>query len=392
MHTPIYITQAKRTPIGAFLGAFKKQTAPELAGPVLNALIAASALDNDRLVAHLDEVILGCVVAAGIGQAPARQAARKAGISDSVGALTINKVCGSGLKAVMLASQALTLVDGPRIAIAGGMESMSSAPHYATGLRLGKKLGNITMVDAVVHDGLWDPYYACHMGSAAEQCVAKYNFSREAQDAYAKRSYERARHSIETGAFEDEVVAVANVSKDEQPYKDDFERLCSLKPAFDTEKGTITAGNASPLNDGAAAVMLANEAGVQQLGLKPMARIVAMAGYAQDPMWYTTAPIGAMQAALKQAGLSAEDIDTFEINEAFAAVAMAAIAELKLDDTKVNPRGGGVALGHPIGASGARILVTLAHTLAQTKGKYGLATLCLGGGEAVAVIVENLVS
>ncbi len=388
----IFIVSGARTPIGSFLGELSGLPAPELGATAIQGVLKRSGVAPEAI----DEVIMGCVLPAGMGQAPARQAMRKAGIPDSTGALTINKVCGSGLKAVMIGAAEIIAGDY-ELVLAGGMESMSNVPYYAKGMRTGVKMGNQNLIDGMIHDGLWDPYNDIHMGSCAEQCATKYNFSREAQDEYARQSYARAQKAVNDGLFREEIEPVAIpqrkgdpklVDADEEPFRGDPDKLSGLKPVFQRDGGTITAGNASTINDGAAAVLLASGEAVKAHGLKPMARIVASATQSQDPVWFTTAPVGAMQKALKKAGLTVADIDLFEVNEAFAAVAMVAQQELAIPADKFNVRGGAVALGHPIGSSGVRLLVTLMHALKQTGGKRGMASLCIGGGEATAMIVE----
>ncbi|HEY9687278.1 MAG TPA: thiolase family protein [Coleofasciculaceae cyanobacterium] len=388
----IFIVNGARTPIGSFLGELSGLTAPELGGVAIQGVLKRSGVSPDAI----NEVIMGCVLSGGVGQSPARQALRKAGIPDSAGALTINKVCGSGMKAVMIGSAEI-LADDYELVMAGGMESMSNAPFYVKGMRTGVKMGNQQMLDGMIYDGLWDPYSDIHMGNCAEQCVAKYEFTREAQDAYAKQSYERAQRAVKEGAFKSEIEPVLIpqrkgdpkvVDTDEEPFRGDPEKLATLRTAFQREGGTITAGNASTINDGAAAVLLASEAAVKKHNLKPLARIVGSATHSQDPTWFTTAPVSAIQKALDKAGLTVADIDLFEVNEAFAVVAMVAQQDLNIPLEKLNIWGGAVAIGHPIGASGARLLITLIHALKATGGKRGLASLCIGGGEATAMIVE----
>ena len=339
---------------------------------------------------------MGNVLQAGIGQAPARQASLGAGIPESVPCITLHKVCGSGMRAVMDASNAI-LADEYGLAVAGGMESMSNAPYLLERARNGYRMGNAVLVDSMIKDGLWDPYKDIHMGVCAEMCAAKYHFTREEQDAYALESYRRAQDASKTCLFSAEVVAVAvpqkkgdaiRIETDEEPFAAPLEKMPSLKPAFQKD-GTVTAANASKINDGAAALVVASEDRAARMNLKPIARILAYTGVAQSPEWFTTAPIGAIQKLLKKTGLSVTDIDLFEINEAFAAVAMAAIRELDLDPARVNIRGGAVALGHPIGASGARILTTLIHALRKEGKKRGVAAICIGGGEATAMLVET---
>ncbi|MGE0199430.1 MAG: acetyl-CoA C-acyltransferase [Candidatus Melainabacteria bacterium] len=393
MSEPVYIVGAKRTPIGSFLGSLSSVSAPALGATALKGVLEATGVPAGAI----EEVILGCVLPAGVGQAPARQALRQAGIPDSTGALTINKVCGSGLKAVMLAANAIRTREA-NLVLAGGMESMSQSPHYLRGYRDGVKMGHQQIVDGMIYDGLWDPYDDLHMGNCAEQCAAKYQFSREAQDEFAAESYRHSQAAIAAGDFKREIVPVAIpqrkgdpvwVETDEEPGRGNIAKLKDLRPAFQKDGGTITAGNASTINDGAAALLLASETAVKTHGLKPIAKIVASATHSQEPVWFTTAPVGAIEKALTTAGLTVGDIDLYEINEAFAAVTMAAEADLSIPRDRINIRGGAVSLGHPIGASGARILVTLLHALEDHQKSRGLATLCIGGGEAVALIVER---
>jgi acetyl-CoA C-acetyltransferase len=387
----IVILSAVRTPIGAFQGALSTVPAPQLGAAALSGAIAAAGLSP----ADLDQVWMGSVLTAGVGQAPARQAAIAAGCPTSVGAVTLNKVCGSAMRTVMSAANELRCGDAAIIA-AGGMESMSQAPYLAAGARDGLRLGHGRLIDSMIHDGLWDPYGDVHMGNCAEQCAAKYQFSREAQDAFATRSYERARIAVDAGAFAAEVVPVpvpqrrgdpVLVTRDEEPFKADLAKMPGLKPAFQKD-GTVTAANASTINDGAAALVLTTAAEAARRNLEPIARLVAQASFAAEPSWFTTAPIEAIRRVLTRADLTVADIDLWEINEAFAVVAMAATLELGLDPERVNPDGGAVALGHPIGASGARILVTLIHGLKRRGLKRGCAAICIGGGEATAVVVE----
>ena len=383
----------KRTPIGAFQGSLSTVSAQHLGAiAIRSALNAADVLPNS-----VDEVIMGNVLQAGLGQAPARQAAIYAGLPDSVECLTINKMCGSGLKAVMLASQAIQTGDASVI-VAGGMESMTQAPYLLPKARDGYRLGHADIVDSMIIDGLWDVYNDRHMGNCADMCAEKYSFSREEQDAFTIESYTRAQRAQSEGKFADEIVSVevkdrrenvSEVSVDDEPGKADFEKMTKLKPAFGKE-GTVTAANASKINDGAAALVVLDENKSAELKVKPVARILAQASVAQEPEWFTTAPVGAIQKVLKKAGLEMSDIDLFEINEAFSNVAMAAMKELDISHDVVNVNGGAVALGHPIGASGARILVTLLHAMKTRGAKRGLAAICIGGGEASALIVEAL--
>jgi len=393
MSQAVYIVSGARTPQGSFMGALSGLTAPELGGVAIEAAVQRSGVS----VELLDAVLMGCVLTAGIGQAPARQAALKAGLPTSVGATTVGKVCGSGMQAVIQGRQAILAGDA-HVVVAGGMESMSQVPHLLKPLRKGAKMGHQTLLDAMIFDGLWDPYGDMHMGNCAEKCVEQYGFTRAVQDAFARQSFERALEAQKMGSFHTEIAPVSIpqrgaeplvVSEDEGPGKVKLDKIATLSLVFD-KNGAITAANASSINDGAAALVLAGEDAVQAHGLKPLARIVSVATHSQDPLWFTTAPVGAIQKALDKAGLSVADIDCFEINEAFAVVALYAIETLGLDPAKVNPRGGGLSLGHPIGATGARLLVTLLHTLQQTQGKYGVASLCIGGGEATAVVLEVL--
>ena len=382
-----YIVESVRTPIGSFGSKLSNFSAPELGSLVIKEITQRIGLDKDTI----EEVIFGNVLSAGIGQAPARQAALLSGLPDKVECLTINKMCGSGLKAVMLADQAIR-TNSTGVVIAGGTESMSNAPYL-----IPKSLslfGHKRMIDSMIHDGLWDAYNDMHMGNCAEMLAAKRNYTRESQDKYCIESYKRAQNAHEKGYFSNEIVPIKNadgtlIHLDEEPTKAKYDKIPLIKPAFD-ENGTITAANASKLNDGAAAVMLMSKEKVEEYGIKPMARILSHCSFAHDPKWFTTAPGYAITKVLKQSGLNKSDIDLWEINEAFAAVAMAAIDDFKLDNSKVNINGGAIALGHPIGASGARILTTLIHALERKNKNLGLATLCIGGGEASAMIIEKL--
>jgi acetyl-CoA C-acetyltransferase len=379
-----------RTPIGAMNGVLSTVPAPELGAVCIKQALKNANVEPERV----DEVLMGNVVGAGIGQNPARQAALKAGLPPSVGATTVNKVCGSGLKAVMLATQAIKLGDA-NVVVAGGMENMSLAPYLLTKARQGYRMGHGELLDAMIADGLWDVNGNKHMGTYGDQCAAKCNFTKEEQDTFAVRSFTRARKAVAEGVFKEEIVpvpitvkkATTLVAEDEGPARFDEAKLRSLKPAFG-EKGTITAGNASSINDGAAALVLASERACQTKSLKPIARVVGMATFSREPEWFTLAPIGALRKVLDQVGWSVKNTDLFEINEAFAVVTMAAERDLSIPPEKVNIYGGAVALGHPIGCSGARILVTLLTGLRKTGGKRGVACLCIGGGEAVALAVE----
>jgi acetyl-CoA C-acetyltransferase len=384
------IAYASRTAIGKLGGSLSTTPAPRL-----GAALVADAMKKLKFTgAEVDEIIMGNVLTAGVGQAPARQAALYGGLPHSVCATTIGRVCGSGIKAVMLADQAIRLGDA-NIVFAGGQENMSLAPHLLMNSRTGYRYGSIEAKDSMQWDGLWDPYNNTAMGNCGEICAKEYGFTREMQDAFALQSYQRARKAVESGVFAEEIVSVQVADRkgtkafelDEEPFAADLDRIGSLRPAFEKD-GTITAANASSINDGAALLVLTSEEAALKHDLKPIARIVSQASYAQDPAHFTTAPIGCIRRLLDKTNLKAKDIDIFEINEAFAVVAMAAIRDLDLDPANVNPLGGAVSLGHPIGASGARIMVTLLNGLKQRGGKRGLATLCIGGGEASGVIVE----
>lgn len=388
----VYIVSAVRTPIGAFQGALSQIPAPQLGATALKGALEKSGLKGDQV----SEVIMGNVLTAGLGQAPARQAAIYAGLPTSVPCTTINKVCGSGLKAVMLGFDMIRLGQS-NVVLAGGQENMSLAPHLLENSRQGYRLGTVKVNDSMLVDGLVSPFDQQHMGNYTELCASEYHITREAQDEFAKKSYLKAQESQKKELFKNEIVAVTvpskkgdtTITEDEEPSKAMFDKMASLKPAFDP-KGTITAANASKINDGACALCLVSEDELQKNSLKPLARILGHATFAQDPKWFTTAPVGAVKKLLMQLNIKIEDIDLFEINEAFSAVTMAAIKDLQIPDAKVNTRGGAVALGHPIGASGARILTTLVHTLHSEKKRIGIAAICLGGGEAVAVAVEAL--
>tara|TARA_B100000427_G_scaffold38234_1_gene27655 strand:- start:153 stop:1337 length:1185 start_codon:yes stop_codon:yes gene_type:complete len=386
------ILKAKRSPIGSFQGKLSSFSSSDLASFVINNILNDIKI-NPKLI---NEAILGNVLSAGQGQAPARQAALKGGCIDSIEALTINKMCGSGLKAIMLADQAIRCGDADLV-LAGGMESMSNSPHLLTNSRQGIRLGHSKIVDGLIHDGLWDVYTEQHMGSCAELLVVDRNYSRQDQDDFAIKSYSKARAAIEKNIFENEIVPITYtkskgdkklIEKDEEPFKAKLEKIPYLKPAF-KKGGTITAANASKLNDGAAVLLISSERKAEELGIKPIAKIIAHASVAHKSEWFTTAPGKAISKVLAKADFSSDDIDLWEINEAFSAVTMAAIDDFKIPYEKVNIYGGAVALGHPIGASGARILVTLLNGMKNKNAKNGLATLCIGGGEASAVIVEK---
>lgn len=384
------IVYGKRTPIGKFGGGLSTVAAPHLAAPLVKDAIESLQVNGN----DVDEIIMGNVLTAGVGQAPARQAAIYGGLPDSVLATTVGRVCGSGLKAVMLGDQAIRLGDAETV-LAGGQESMSLAPHLLMQSRIGYRFGSVEAKDSCQWDGLWDPYDNMAMGQCGEICAEEYGFSREAQDEFAMNSYKRSRNAVESGLFVNEIVPIEVkgrkgsklVELDEEPFSVDLDRIPTLRPAFKKD-GTISAANASSLNDGAALLALTSSERAKTLGVEPVARILCQASFAHQPKMFTTAPIGCIKRLLDKSGLKIDDIDYFEINEAFAVVPMAAMKELNIPHEKVNPRGGAVSLGHPIGCSGARILVTLLHTLEV--GQKGLATLCIGGGEASGVIIEKL--
>lgn len=389
----IVILSGARTPIGSFLGSLSTVPAPRLGAVAIKAALERAGVAPDQI----EQVVMGNVLQAGQGQAPARQAGIYAGIPYEAGAVTVHKVCGSGLKTMMYAANDIRCGDYD-VAVAGGMENMSLAPYLLPKGRTGYRMGNGQIIDHMVFDGLWDPYDDKHMGNCAETCVKHYGFTREAQDEFALTSYGRARASMEDGTFAAEIApvevpgrrgAVTVVDVDEEPGKANLEKMSKLRPAFDKE-GSVTAANASKINDGAAALVLTSASRAQAMGRTPIARIVAQATVAQEPEWFTTAPVGAIKKVLGRAGMSVDDIDLFEINEAFAAVVLAALTELELSVDKVNVSGGAVALGHPIGASGARIMVTLLNALERHGKRFGCASLCIGGGEAAAMIVERL--
>ena len=386
------IVSACRTPIGSFQGKLSRLSAPQLGSVVIKEALVRIGLPADQV----DEVIMGNVLSAGVGQAPARQAALGAGLSYEVGCTTVNKVCGSGLKAVMLAAQAIMTGDAD-VVIAGGMESMSNAPYLLTKARTGYRMGPGELIDSMIHDGLWDVYNQFHMGAAGEICARVLKISREEQDDLALLSYERARKAQMKGQFAREIVPVKALERgseellldeDEEPKRLDVLKLPNLKPSFE-KHGTITAGNASSISDGAAAVLVMADDKAHSLGLKPLARIVGFTACGTEPAWFTTAPAKAIASLLRRTDRSVASVDLFEINEAFAVCSVAVNRELGLDLGKVNVRGGAVALGHPIGASGARVLTTLLYAIDDLGLKRGVASLCIGGGEAVAMMVER---
>jgi acetyl-CoA C-acetyltransferase len=390
MSEDIYILSARRTPIGAFQGALGGVTAPQLGATAARAAIDDSGVSPERI----DETILGCVLMAGIGQAPARQAALGAGVPQSVPATTINKMCGSALKALMLASDQIRAASA-NIVLAGGIESMSNAPYLLPKARSGLRMGHAELIDHMFFDGLQSPFDGHMMGHFADATARKYGFTRQQQDEFAAESVRRALGAVESGYFDAEVAAVTAkdrkgeriVAKDETPFTCDLAKIPQLKPAFNKD-GTVTAASSSSISDGAAVAVLAAARVVREMKLRPLARVVAYTSHAQEPEWFTTAPVGAIRSVLERAGWNVGDVDLFEINEAFACVTMAAIHDLKLDHAKVNVHGGACALGHPIGATGARIMTTLLHALKRRGLKRGIASLCIGGGEATAMAVE----
>ena len=388
----VFVVESLRTPLGSFGGALADVEAPRLAATAIKGVLERAGLGAEAV----DEVIIGQVLPAACGQAPARQAMRFADLPDTIPALTINKVCGSGLKALMLGAGSIRLGDA-EVVLAGGMENMSLAPYALPKARYGYRMGNGELLDLMVHDGLLDPYSGKHMGVIAEASAEKYGLSREEQDEFAITSYRKAQASLKNGTFKDEIVSVVKkgrqgdvtVAEDEEPTKVDFAKLTALRPAFKKD-GTITAGNASTINDGAGITLLASAEAVAKYGLKPKARLVAYATNSLHPEQFTEAPVGAIEKACARAGIGVGDIDIFEINEAFAAVTLIAVKTLGIDQAKVNVNGGACAIGHPLGASGARLTATLVRELHARKARYGLATLCIGGGEAVAVIFERV--
>ena len=391
MSKSVYIVGMARTPIGSLGGVLSSVAAPQLGATAIKEALNRAGVKAE----HVQEVFIGNVVSAGIGQAPAQQASIYAGIPTNVPCTTVNKVCASGMKSIMLAAQ--TILNGDNdIVVAGGMESMSNIPYYLDKARTGYRLGNGNIIDGILKDGLWDPYKDYHMGNAGELCSTTFNITREDQDAYAKESYTRAANAWKNCYFSKEVVPVTiggktpvTVTEDEEYKKANFEKMPALKPAF-TKDGTITAANASKINDGAAAVVLVSEEKMKELGLKPIARIVSFADASQAPEWFTTTPVIAMTKALDKAKLKIKDIDFAEINEAFSCVGIINAKQMEIPMEKLNVWGGAVALGHPIGCSGARITVTLSNILQTNKGRYGMVGICNGGGGASAIVLENL--
>lgn len=384
----VYILGGARTAVGSFMGTLSQVPAPKLGATAIMGAVEKAKID----VKKIDEVFMGNVVTAGVGQAPARQATLFAGLPESIPATTVGKVCGSGLQAVILGARSIMTGDN-QLVVAGGMENMSLAPHLLMNSRMGAKFGPTEMKDSMQWDGLWDVYSNRAMGNCAEECTKKYNMTREEQDAFAMESFKRAQAAAKDGVFKDEIVAVKvpakggsiDVTEDEGPFKANFEKMPGLKPAFDKE-GTITAANASTINDGAAAIILGGDEYAAQAEFK----IVSYASNAHAPTWFTTAPVDAIKKSLKKANLNINQIDLFEINEAFAAVTMAAMKECEIPHDKVNIFGGAVAIGHPIGASGARILVTLMNAMKRKQAKLGCAAICIGGGEALSLIIERI--
>ena len=389
----VYILSAVRTPIGSFGGTLKNFTAPQLGAFAIQGALQKAGINADEIT----DVIMGCVLQAGMGQAPARQAAKLANLPDSVNCTTVNKVCASGMKAISLAAQSIALGDA-EVVLAGGMESMSNVPYYMPQLRWGNKYGNVSMVDGLAHDGLTDVYKGYAMGNAAELCAAECNVSRKEQDEFAIESYKRSQAAVNEGRFETEIIPISIpqkkgepviFAKDEEPFNVKFDKIPELKSAF-LKEGSVTAANASTMNDGAAALVLVSKEYAQKNNLQPIGKIISYADAEQAPEWFTTSPAIALPKALQKAGLQTEDISYWELNEAFAVVGIENTRRLKIDPAKVNVNGGAVALGHPLGCSGARIIVTLLHVLQQNDAQYGAAGICNGGGGASAMVIEKL--
>ena len=388
----VYILSAVRTPIGSFGGSLKNFSATRLGAIVIKAALEKAGIKPEQV----NDVLMGCVIQANLGQAPARQAAKFAGLPNEVNCTTINKVCASGMKAIALGAQSILLGDA-EIVVAGGMESMSNVPFYSDSMRWGNKYGNVQLVDGLAKDGLTDVYDGKAMGNAAELCASSCNVSREDQDAFAIESYKRSQAAVNSGKFKNEIVPVEipqrkgepiNFANDEEPFNVKFEKIPELKGAF-IKEGTVTAANASTINDGAAALVLINKQKADDLGLKPIAKIISYADAAQAPEWFTTSPSLALPKAVAKAGLQMDDINFWELNEAFAVVGIENSKRMKLDPSKVNVNGGAVSMGHPLGASGARIIVTLINILKQNNARYGAAGICNGGGGASAMVIEN---
>ena len=388
----VVILSGARTPVGVFMGGLAELSAPQLGSAAIKAALERSGIKPGEV----SEVLMGCVLTGGMGQAPARQASIGAGIPNTVPCTTVNKVCGSGMKTIMLGAQSIMTGDST-VVVAGGMESMSNAPYVLPKARGGYKMGNGVMVDSMVNDGLWDPYNNFHMGNCGEVCAKEVHITREEQDAFAIRSYKLANEAVDKGYFKEDIIEVSVpkgketviISEDEQPRKVKYDKIPTLKPVFD-KNGTITAANASPVNDGAAAVILTSEENAKAKGLKPIGKIIAYSTYAHEPVMFTTAPITSIEMVLQRANMKLSDIDLFEINEAFAVVPIAAQKKLGIPTEKLNVMGGAIALGHPIGASGTRIVMTLLNALKRANKKIGLASICIGGGEATSIIVERM--
>lgn len=389
----VYIVSAVRTPMGAFGGSLKDVSATHLGAVAIKEAVSRAGIEPSQV----QEVLMGCVMQGGLGQAPARQAAKFAGLPDSTICTTVNKVCASGMKAIMQAAQSIMLGDAD-VVVAGGMESMSNVPFYNKNLRWGNKYGNITLEDGIVKDGLLDVYHNYPMGNAAELCAKELNISREAQDEFAITSYKRSQAAWEEGKFDNEIAKVEIpqrsgdpkvIDKDEEPYNVKFEKIPTLKPVF-IKDGTVTAANASTMNDGASAVVLVSKEKAEELGLKPLAKICSYADAEQAPEWFTTSPSLVVPKAVAKAGLTMEQIEYFELNEAFAVVGLANMQKMNLDPAKVNVNGGAVSLGHPLGSSGCRIVVTLINVLTQNNAKYGAVGICNGGGGGSSIVIERL--
>ncbi|HYW92014.1 MAG TPA: acetyl-CoA C-acyltransferase [Gammaproteobacteria bacterium] len=388
---PVVIVSARRTPIGSFQGKLSRVAATALGAEAIRAAVSDAGLEGPEI----DEVLMGCVLPAGLGQAPARIAALEAGLPQSVGAITVNKVCGSGMRTAMLGHDMIA-GGSAGIVVAGGMESMTGSPYLLPKARGGYRMGHGEVLDHMMYDGLENPFNHKAMGHFAEMCAERYGFTREEQDAFARASLERSRESVESGRFADEVVPVTVrerrgehvVDADEEPFKIDPSRIGELRPAFKRDGGTVTAASSSSISDGAAALVLMRRSTAVERGVRPLARVLGHSVYAQDPDWFTTSPVAAIRRLQDRLGWSVADVDLYEINEAFAVVAMAAMRDLEIPHAKVNVHGGACALGHPIGASGARITVTLLHALRQRGLTRGIASLCIGGGEATAIAVE----
>lgn len=390
--TKAVILSGARTPVGVFMGGLSEVSAPRLGSAAIKAALERAGVKPGEV----SEVLMGCVLTGGMGQAPARQASIGAGIPDTVPCTTVNKVCGSGMKTIMLGTQSIMTGDST-IVVAGGMESMSNAPYVLPKARGGYKMGNGVMVDSMINDGLWDPYNDFHMGNCGEVCAREVHITREEQDEFAIRSYKLANEALDKGYFKEDIIEVSvpkgketvMMIEDEQPRKVKYDKIPTLKPVFD-KNGTITAANASPVNDGAAAVVLTSEEHAKSRGAKPVGKIIAYSTYAHAPVMFTTAPITSIQMVLDRAKMKISDIDLFEINEAFAVVPIAAQRKLGIPLEKLNVMGGAIALGHPIGSSGTRIIITLLNALKRANKKIGLASICIGGGEATSMIVERL--